>query len=109
MTREEMLEKLTSDISPEEKREIGTALLEADPNSPYGKFAIWESMDYEDEVENLDMLREAHAGLRAIVEAKDIPAFADDDADCIIYCLIMINLGYALLTLNESAEAYEVA
>ena len=70
MTKEELLNRLDEAESDEEIKKIGEELLTLDPNSPYGKLAVWESMAYEDGVQNLDMLREALDSIRAVVDAK---------------------------------------
>lgn len=109
MTRDELLDKLDEAQTNEEIREIGEELLTQDPKSPYGKLAVWETMGYEDAVENLDMLREALDEIRAVVDAKEIPAVIDEDRDALVYCTVMMNLGYSLLAEGEIEEAYEVA
>ena len=56
MNIEQLLERLDTAETDEEISEIGQKILEIDPESPYGKLAVWETMDYEGCVENLDML-----------------------------------------------------
>ncbi len=109
MTTEQLLEKLDAAETDEEIREIGEQLIEADPKSPYGKLAVWETMEYEDCVENLDFLREALDTIRAIIDAKDTPASIEEDRDSQVYCTIMMNLGYSLLAEGNTEEALEVA
>lgn len=109
MTKDELLDKLDEAQTNEEIREIGEELLTQDPGSPYGKLAVWEMMEYEDAVESLDMLREALDGIRAVVDAKDAPSIIDEDRDALVYCTVMMNLGYSLLADGNAEEAYEVA
>ena len=109
MTKDELLDKLDEAQTNEEIREIGEELLTQDPGSPYGKLAVWETMEYEDAVESLDMLREALDGIRAVVDAKDAPSLIDEDRDALVYCTVMMNLGYSLLADGNAEEAYEVA
>ncbi len=109
MTKDELLDKLDEAQTNEEIKEIGEELLIQDPNSPYGKLAVWETMGYEDAVENLDMLREALDGIRAVIDAKDEPAIIDEDRDALVYCTVMMNLGYSLLAEGEIEGASEVA
>lgn len=109
MTKDELLDKLDEAQTNEEIREIGEELLTQDPSSPYGKLAVWETMEYEDAVESLDMLREALDGIRAVVDAKDAPSIIDEDRDALVYCTVMMNLGYSLLADGNAEEAYEVA
>ena len=109
MTKDELLDKLDEAQTNEEIREIGEELLTQDPGSPYGKLAVWETMEYEDAVESLDMLREALDGIRAVVDAKDAPSIIDEDRDALVYCTVMMNLGYSLLADGNAEEAYEVA
>ncbi len=109
MTKEELLDRLDEAETNEEISEIGGELLALDPASPYGKLAVWETMEYEEGLENLDMLREALDSIRAVVEAREIPALIDDDRDAIVYATIMMNLGYSLLAEGHTEEAYEVA
>ena len=109
MTKDELLDKLDEAQTNEEIREIGEELLTQDPGSPYGKLAVWETMEYEDSVESLDMLREALDGIRAVVDAKDAPSIIDEDRDALVYCTVMMNLGYSLLADGNAEEAYEVA
>ncbi|MCE5201573.1 MAG: hypothetical protein LLF78_03550 [Synergistaceae bacterium] len=109
MNIQQLIEKLDAAETNEEIREIGEQLLEADPENPYGKLAVWETMEYEDCVENLDMLREALDNIRAVVDAKEMPPVMEDDRDAQVYCTIMMNLGYALLAEGEPEAALEVA
>lgn len=109
MTTEQLLDKLDKAETDEEIREIGEQLLEQDANSPYGKLAVWETMEYEECVENLDMLREALDSIRAIVDAKTETPVIDEDRDSQVYCTVMMNLGYSLLAEGEHEEALEVA
>ena len=109
MTKDELLDKLDEAQTNEEIREIGEELLTQDPGSPYGKLAVWETMEYEDAGDSLDMLREALDGIRAGVDAKDAPSIIDEDRDALVYCTVMMNLGYSLLADGNAEEAYEVA
>lgn len=109
MTKDELLEKLDEAQTDEEIKKIGEELLIQDPNSPYGKLAVWETMDYDDAVENLDMLREALDGIRAVIGAKKELDAVDEDRDSLVYCTVMMNLGYSLLAEGEIEEAYELA
>lgn len=109
MTRDELLEKLDAAQTNEEIKELGEELLELEPESPYGKLAVWETMSYEDGIDNLYLLRDALDSIRAIVDAKDNPAIIDEDRDALAYCTIMMNLGYALLSEGEIQEAYDIA
>lgn len=109
MNIEQLLERLDAAETDEEIREIGEQLLEADPESPYGKLAVWETMEYEDEVENLDMLREAMEKIQAVIEAREAPESIEEDRDSQVYCSIMMNLGYSLLAEGETEEALSVA
>ncbi|MDO5562549.1 MAG: hypothetical protein Q4F74_02950 [Synergistaceae bacterium] len=59
MNIEQLLDKLDEAQTNEEIREIGQEILAEDPQSPYGKLAVWETMEYEECVENLDTLYEA--------------------------------------------------
>ena len=70
MTKEELLSRLDEAETNEEIAEIGKELIALDPESPYGKLAVWETMEYEEAMENLDMLREALDAIRAVVEAE---------------------------------------
>ncbi len=56
MNIEQLLEKLDTAETDEEISEIGRKILEIDPESPYGKLAVWETMDYEGCVETLTCL-----------------------------------------------------
>ncbi len=109
MNKEELLGRLDEASSDDEFAEIGERLLALDPDSPYGKYALWESMGYDEAIENLDMLREALDSIRAVVEAREIPALVDDDRDALIYATVMMNLGFALLSDGATEDAYEVA
>ena len=109
MTKDELLDKLDEAQTNEEIREIGEELLTQDPGSPYGKLAVWETMEYEDAVESLDMLREALDGIRAVVDAKDAPSIIDEDRDALVYCTVMMNLGYSLLADGNAEVAKEFA
>ena len=66
-------------------------------------------MEYEEAMENLDMLREALDAIRAVVEARELPALVDDDRDALVYATVMMNLGFSLLSEGRTEEAYEVA
>ncbi len=109
MTKEELLSRLDEAETNEEIAETGRELLALDPESPYGKLAVWETMEYEEAMQNLDMLREALDKIRAVVEAREIPALVDDDRDALVYATVMMNLGFSLLAEGETEEAYEVA
>ena len=109
MNIEQLLERLDTAETDEEISEIGRMILEIDPESPYGKLAVWETMDYEGCVENLDMLREALSGIRMIISEKDTPPDIEEDRDAQAYCTILMNLGYSLLAEQETEEALEVA
>lgn len=104
-----LLERLDKAESDSEIRETGRLLLEADPNSPYGKLAVWETMEYDEGMENLDMLREALDTIRAVVDARDTQPDIEEDRDAQTYCTIMMDLGYALLARKEEEEALAVA
>jgi len=105
----QLIEKLDAAETDEEIREIGEQILSIDPGSPYGKLAVWETMKYEDCMENLDMLREALDSIRAVVDAKETPAVLEEDRDAQVYCSVMMNLGYSLLAAGEQEEALQVA
>jgi hypothetical protein len=109
MNIEQLLERLDTAETDEEISEIGQKILEIDPESPYGKLAVWETMDYEGCVENLDMLRQALSAIRMIISEKDTPPNIEEDRDAQAYCTIMMNLGYSLLAEQETEEALEVA
>lgn len=109
MTKEELLDRLDAAESNEDIRSIGSDLLSLDPSSPYGKLAVWETMEYDEAMESLDMLREALDSIRAVVDAKEMPAFIDEDRDAMVYCTILMNLGYSLLAQGKLEEAYETA
>jgi len=109
MTKEELLDKLDAAETDEEIRTIGEQLIEDDPDSPYGKLAVWETMEYQDCVENLYLLKEALDAIRGIVDAKDAPASIEEDRDSQVYCTIMMNLGYSLLSEGNTEEALTIA
>lgn len=109
MDIEKLLERLDEAETDEEISEIGREILDGDPKSPYGKLAVWETMEYEDCIENLDMLREALYAIRAVVSEKETPCNIDEDRDTQTYCSIMMNLGFSLLAEGASEEALEVA
>ncbi len=109
MNIEELLEKLDEAETDEVICEIGREILEIDPDSPYGKLAVWETMDYEDCIQNLEMLREALSMMRIIISEKETPPEIEDDRDAQAYCTIMMNLGYSLLAEQETEEALEIA
>ncbi len=109
MNIEELLEKLDAAETDEEIYDIGKEILDADPESPYGKLAVWETMEYDDCIENLDMLREALSVIRIIISEKETPPNIEEDRDAQAYCTIMMNLGYSLLAEKETEEALEIA
>ncbi len=109
MTIDQLLNKLDDAQTDEEILEIGRQILEIDPQSPYGKLAVWETMEYDECVENLDMLSEALDKIRAVIDAKDTPPIIEDDRDAQVYCTIMMNLGYSLLAEGKTEESLEVA
>ncbi|NLV81525.1 MAG: hypothetical protein GXZ18_00760 [Synergistaceae bacterium] len=104
-----LLDKLDKAETDEEIRNIGEEILEHDSNNPYGKLAIWQTMEYEDCMENLDILSEALDTIRAVVEAKTEPVAIDEDRDAEVYCTIMMNLGFCLLAKDESDDALVIA
>ncbi|MBR4401593.1 MAG: hypothetical protein IKT09_07945 [Synergistes sp.] len=109
MTKDELLDKLDAAESDEEIKSIAHELLELDPDSPYGKLALWEVMPYEEGAENLYLLKEALESMRAVIDAKEIPAFTERDRDAAVYMTILMNLGYTLLSEGNINEAYEAA
>ena len=109
MTKEELLSRLDEAETNEEIAEIGKELIALDPESPYGKLAVWETMEYEEAMENLDMLREAHDAIRAVVEARELPALVDDDHSALDYATVMHNLGLSLLSEGQPDTAHDVA
>lgn len=104
-----LLLKLDAAETEEEIGAIGKALLEEDPNQPYGKLAVWDSLNFEESLENLDMLTEALEEIRTVINSKDSPTFIEDDSDSQLYCTIMMNLGYSLLSVGRVEDALEVA
>lgn len=109
MTIENLLDKLDEAETEQEIYEIGQEILSIDPKSPYGKLATWEGMPADESMDNLDMLKDALDSIRAIVDAKDNPPVIEDDRDAQVYCTIMMNLGYALLSKGDMDDALEVA
>lgn len=109
MAMEQLLDKLDEAQTDKEIREIGLEILAEDPQSPYGKLAVWETMEYEDCVEALDTLYEALDTIRATVDAKTEPPVIEEDRDAQVYCTIMMNLGYTLLSEGRPADALELA
>lgn len=109
MTKEELLDKLDEAQTTEEIKELGQQLLTLDPNDPQGKLAIWQAMDDEEAIENLDLLSEALDTIRAVVEAKENPGAIDEDRDSEAYASIMMNLGASLVAVGKLEEAYKIA
>ena len=109
MNIEQLLDKLDEAQTNEEIREIGQEILAEDPQSPYGKLAVWETMEYEECVENLDTLYEALDTIRAVVDSKTEPPVIEEDRDAQVYCTIMMNLGYTLLSEGRPEDALPVA
>lgn len=109
MDIEKLLDRLDEAETDEEISELGREILNIDPESPYGKLAVWETMDYEECIEHLDMLREALSVIRIMISEKETPPDIEDDRDAQAYCTIMMNLGYSLLAEQQTEEALEVA
>ncbi|MEG1911507.1 MAG: hypothetical protein RR091_03370 [Cloacibacillus sp.] len=109
MTKENLLDKLDEAQTPEEIKALGQELLALDPNDPHGKLAVWEGMDNDEALDNLDMLREALDVARAVVEAKTEPPSLEDDRDAMAYATILMNLGFSVLAAGETEQAYEFA
>ncbi len=109
MDIEKLLDRLDEAETDEEISELGREILNIDPDSPYGKLAVWETMDYEECIEHLDMLREALSVIRIMISEKETPPDIEDDRDAQAYCTIMMNLGYSLLAEQQTEEALEVA
>lgn len=106
---EDLLNKLDAAETDEKIQAIGRALLEEDPRSPYGKLAVWETLGYDESLDNLNMLHEALEELRPSIEDRDTPTFIEDDRDSQVYCTVLMNLGYSLLSMGETEEALKVA
>lgn len=104
-----LLNRLDAAETEEEIRAIGKALLKEDPQNPYGKLAVWETLDFEESLDNLDMLSEALEEIRAVIDSKDEPAFIEGDRDSQVYCSLLMNLGYSLLSAGEVENALEIA
>ena len=109
MDIEQLLKELDSAQTNEEIGRIGEEILELDSNNPYGKLAIWQSMEYEESLDSLDILKEALDAIRAIVEAKNLTTTVDEDRDSDVYCTILMNLGFCLLAREDNEEALSVA
>lgn len=106
---EDLLNKLDAAETDEKIQAIGRALLEEDPRSPYGKLAVWETLDFDESLDNLDMLYEALEEIRPAIESRDTPTFIEDDRDSQVYCTLLMNLGFSLLSAGETEEALRVA
>lgn len=104
-----LLEKLDAAEDDCEIRALGHALLKEDPASPYGKLAVWQTLDEEEGADSLYLLREALEEIRALVESREQPAFIDDDRDAQVYCAVLMNLGTSLFAQGEATEALELA
>lgn len=108
MKIEQLLNKLDEAQTDEEIRSIGEEILILDSKNPYGKLAIWQTLEYDDCLDNLDMLSEALDTIRAIVDAKTVPA-SIEDRESEVYCAIMMNLGFCLLAKEDSEKALVIA
>lgn len=106
---EALLNRLDAAETDEEIQAIGKALLKEDPRSPYGKLAVWESLGVDESLDSLGMLSEALEDIRAIIGAREIPGFIEDDRDSQVYCTILMNLGFSLLSAGNDEEALEIA
>lgn len=106
---EDLLNQLDAAETDEKIQAIGRALLEEDPRSPYGKLAVWETLGFDESLDNLDMLYEALEEIRPVIEGRDTPTFIEDDRDSQVYCTVLMNLGYSLLSIGETEEALNVA
>lgn len=106
---EALLIRLDAAETDEEICAVGKELLEEDPHSPYGKLAVWETLGYDESLSSLDMLSEALEEIRATVESRDEPAFIEGDRDSQVYCTILMNLGYSLLSEGEVDRALNIA
>ena len=104
-----LLGKLDEAETDDEIREIGEKILEIDSKSPYGKLAVWETMGYEDSLQNLSMLKDALEEIRNIVDSNDAITEIDEDRDAQVYCTVMMNLGYCLFVNGDLKEALPIA
>lgn len=109
MEIEKLLERLDNALTDEEVEEIGREILKIDPNNPYGKLAVWQNMEYENSLENLDILREALESMRLVFDVKGQSTMIDGDRDSEAYCTIMMSLGFSLLAEGNNEEALSVA
>lgn len=105
----DLLDRLDRAETDEEIKEIGELLLKDDPSSPYGKLALWESLDDEGCFDSLYLLREALNDMRASVEARDVPPIIEEDRDAQVYCTLLMNLGYTLHAQGDFFGALEMA
>lgn len=106
---EALLIRLDAAETDGEIRAVGKELLAEDPQSPYGKLAVWETLGYDESLSSLDMLSEALEEIRGVVESRDEPAFIEGDRDSQVYCTILMNLGYSLLSEGEVDKALNIA
>lgn len=106
---ESLLNRLDAAETDEQIQAIGRALLEEDPRSPYGKLAVWETLGFDESLDNLNMLYEALEEIRPAIEDRDTPTFIEDDRDSQVYCTLLMNLGFSLLSIGETEEALKVA
>ena len=109
MDAEQLIEKMDAAETDEELREIGEQLLELDPASPYGKFAVWQAMDYDESLENMDLLGDALDKIRAVVDAKTTPPVIDEDRDAQMYCEMLTQMGFSKLAQEKTEDALEAA
>lgn len=110
MDNKQALEKMNADdTTDEELRELAEQLLAGDPSNPYGKYALWQTMDYDESVENLDLLQDALDAIRAAVQAKTTPPVIEDDPDAQLYCEILTQLGYVQLGEDKTEDALATA
>lgn len=106
---EALLNRLDMAETDDEIHVIGKLLLNEDPKSPYGKLAVWETLADEESLESLDMLIEALDEIRAVIESKEELAFIDGDRDSQVYCKILMDLGYSLLSGGAAEDALNIA
>lgn len=88
--------------------EIAEEILAIDPRNPQGKLALWQSMDYDESMDNIEILEEALDRARAIVQSKDEAPDLENNRDDQTYCAILTNLGYTMLQNGNSERAYEL-
>lgn len=102
----ELLESLFDEEDMEVRESVVNDILQIDPDNPVAKYLKWESLDDEDAMENLGLLREAVDTMRPAVENASEEM---DEGMYATYVAMLSDLSSSLYFKGEKDAALDIA